>query len=391
MSNDFKMIAKTFFGFEGILADELLKVGAKKIEIGVRNVSFYGDLGFLYKANLSIRSAIRILKPIKTFKINDEKDLYSSIFNFNWEDYISLENTFYIESVLNTDFFSHSLFVSQRVKDGIVDRFRKLFGKRPNVDLDNPEIKINIHISENVCTISLDSSGKPLNQRGYRSQTNIAPINEVLAAGIVMLSDWDCESDFLDPMCGSGTLLIEAAMYATNYPVNINRHGFLFKNWNDWDIDLFEMIKVSVLKKVKPFNYKIIGYDKAPSAISKCNQNIINSGFGDIIDVSENNFFNTKKTNDQFLHLLFNPPYGERLPVNIQLFYKQIGDTLKNNYANSNAWFITSSLEALKYVGLRPSRKIKLYNGKLESRLAKYQIYSGSKKIHKQKLKKIKY
>ena len=182
-------------------------------------------------------------------------------------------------------------------------------------------------------------------------------------------------------------MLFRSAMYATNYPVNINRHGFLFKNWNDWDIDLFEMIKVSVLKKVKPFNYKIIGYDKAPSAISKCNQNIINSGFGDIIDVSENNFFNTKKTNDQFLHLLFNPPYGERLPVDIQLFYKQIGDTLKNNYANSNAWFITSSLEALKYVGLRPSRKIKLYNGKLESRLAKYEIYSGSKKTHKQSKK----
>ncbi|MGY8946709.1 MAG: THUMP domain-containing class I SAM-dependent RNA methyltransferase [Flavobacteriales bacterium] len=387
MSNDFKIIAKTFFGFESILADELLKLGAKKIEIGVRNVSFYGDIGFLYKANLSLRTAIRILKPIKTFQINDEKDLYSSVFNFNWEDYISIDNSFSIESVLNTDFFSHTLYVSQRVKDGIVDRFRKLFGKRPNVDLEDPDIKINIHISQNTCTISLDSSGKPLNQRGYRSQTNIAPINEVLAAGIVILSNWDCESDLLDPMCGSGTLLIEAAMYATNYPVNIKRNGFLFQNWNDWDSDLFEMIKTSVLNKVKSFDYKIIGYDKAPSAVLKCKQNILNSGFEDIIEVCENDFFNTKKTNDQFLHLLFNPPYGERLKIDIQLFYKQIGDTLKSNYANSNAWFITSSLEALKYVGLRPSRKIKLYNGKLESRLAKYEIYSGSKKTHKQSKK----
>jgi len=384
MSNDFKIVAKTFFGFESILADELLMLGAKKIEIGVRNVSFYGDIGFLYKANLSLRTAIRILKPIKTFQINDEKDLYSSVFNFNWEDYLSIDNSFSIESVLNTDFFSHSLFVSQRVKDGIVDRFRKLFGKRPDVDLEDPDIKINIHISQNTLTISLDSSGKPLNQRGYRSQTNIAPINEVLAAGIVILSNWDCESDLLDPMCGSGTFLIEAAMYATNYPPNIKRNSFLFQNWDDWDSDLFEMIKTSVLNKVKPFDYKIIGYDKAPSAVLKCKQNIINSGFEDVIEVCENDFFNTKKTNDQFLHLLFNPPYGERLKIDIESFYKQIGDTLKSNYANSNAWFITSSLEALKHVGLRPSRKIKLYNGKLESRLAKYEIYSGSKKIHKQ-------
>ena len=384
MTNDFKMTAKTFFGFETILSNELLKLGAKKIEIGVRNVSFYGDLGFLYKSNLYLRSAIRILMPINSFQINDDKDLYSTVFNFNWEDFLSVDQTFIIESVLNTDFYSHSLFVSQRVKDGIVDRFRKLYNKRPNVDTENPDIKINIHISQNTCTISLDSSGKPLNQRGYRSQTNIAPINEVLAAGLVMLSNWDCDSDFLDPMCGSGTLLVEAAMYATNYPVNIKREDFSFKNWNNYDLDLFQMIKISVLNKVKPFKYKIRGFDKAPSAILKCNQNVINSGFDNIIEVSKEDFFNTTKKNDEFLHLLFNPPYGERLKIDIQSFYKEIGDTLKTSYPNSNAWFITSSIEALKYVGLRPSRKIKLFNGKLESRLAKYEIYSGSKKIHKQ-------
>lgn len=384
MTNDFKMTAKTFFGFETILSDELLKLGAKKIEIGIRNVSFYGDLGFLYKSNLYLRSAIRILMPINSFQINDDKDLYSTVFNFNWEDFLSVDQTFIIESVLNTDFYSHSLFVSQRVKDGIVDRFRKLYNKRPNVDTENPDIKINIHINQNTCTISLDSSGKPLNQRGYRSQTNIAPINEVLAAGLVMLSNWDCDSDFLDPMCGSGTLLVEAAMYATNYPVNIKREDFSFKNWNNYDLDLFQMIKISVLNKVKPFKYKIRGFDKAPSAILKCNQNVINSGFDNIIEVSKEDFFNTTKKNDEFLHLLFNPPYGERLKIDIQSFYKEIGDTLKTSYPNSNAWFITSSIEALKYVGLRPSRKIKLFNGKLESRLAKYEIYSGSKKIHKQ-------
>ena len=379
-NTDFKMVAKTFFGLEEILADELLKLGAKKINIGVRNVSFYGDKGFLYKANLSLRTAIRILKPIVIFDVNDDKELYSSFFNFNWEDYISVDNTFAIDSVLNSDFFTHSLYVSQKAKDGIVDRYRKLFKIRPSVDSINPDLKINIHIRNKCCTVSLDSSGKPLNQRGYRSQTNIAPINEVLAAGIILLSEWDLESDFLDPMCGSGTLLIEAAMLATNYPPNIKRSNFSFKNWNDFDLDLFVTITKSVLSKTKPFNNKILGFDKSPSAISKCNQNIINAGLEDVISISKEDFFRSKKHNNDHLHIVFNPPYGERLRIDIELFYKKIGDTLKTNYTNSCTWFITSSIEALKYVGLRPSRKIKLFNGKLESRLAKYEIYSGSKK-----------
>ena len=379
-NTDFKMVAKTFFGLEEILADELLKLGAKKINIGVRNVSFYGDKGFLYKANLSLRTAIRILKPIVVFDVNDDKELYSSFFNFNWEDYMSVDNTFAIDSVLNSDFFTHSLYVSQKAKDGIVDRYRKLFKTRPTVDSINPDLKINIHIRNKCCTVSLDSSGKPLNQRGYRSQTNIAPINEVLAAGIILLSEWDLESDFLDPMCGSGTLLIEAAMLATNYPPNIKRSNFSFKNWNDFDLDLFVTITKSVLSKIKPLNNKILGFDKSPSAISKCNQNIINAGLEDVISISKEDFFRSKKHNDDYLYIVFNPPYGERLRIDIELFYKKIGDTLKTNYTNSCTWFITSSIEALKYVGLRPSRKIKLFNGKLESRLAKYEIYSGSKK-----------
>ena len=379
-NTDFKMVAKTFFGLEEILADELLKLGAKKINIGVRNVSFYGDKGFLYKANLSLRTAIRILKPIVVFDVNDDKELYSSFFNFNWEDYMSVDNTFAIDSVLNSDFFTHSLYVSQKAKDGIVDRYRKLFKTRPSVDSINPDLKINIHIRNKCCTVSLDSYGKPLNQRGYRSQTNIAPINEVLAAGIILLSEWDLESDFLDPMCGSGTLLIEAAMLATNYPPNIKRSNFSFKNWNDFDLDLFVTITKSVLSKIKPFNNKILGFDKSPSAISKCNQNIINAGLEDVISISKEDFFRSKKHNDDYLYIVFNPPYGERLRIDIELFYKKIGDTLKTNYTNSCTWFITSSIEALKYVGLRPSRKIKLFNGKLESRLAKYEIYSGSKK-----------
>ena len=378
-SSDFRMIAKTFFGLENILADELLKLGAKNIKIGVRNVSFFGDLGFLYKCNVSLRTAIRILKPIVVFEINNEKELYKYFYNFNWEDFLTLEKTFSIESVLVTDLFSHSLYVSQRAKDGIVDRFRKIFKKRPNVNSIEPDIKINVHIRKNKCTVSLDSSGKPLNQRGYRYQTNIAPINEVLASGLILLSNWDMHCDLLDPMCGSGTLLIEAAMIATNYPVNFNRSNFSFKNWNDFDSELFTIILRSVSKKIKTFNYKISGFDKSPSAISKCIQNIENAGMDDLIKVSKNDFFKSEKRTDSNLHIIFNPPYGERLPIKIEDFYKKIGDTLKNKYTGSNAWFIISNLESLKHVGLKTSKKIKLYNGKLESRLVNYEIYSGKK------------
>lgn len=379
-NTDFKIVAKTLYGLEHVLANELLNLGAKKINIGVRNVSFYGDKGFLYKSNLALRTALKILKPIAVFDVKGEKDLYSSFLNYNWEDFISIDDTFSIESVLNSDFFNHSLYVSQKAKDGIVDRFRKLFKSRPSVDSINPDIKINIHIRKTRCTVSLDSSGKPLNQRGYRTQTNIAPINEVLAAGIILLSDWEINNDFLDPMCGSGTFLIEAAMIANNYPPNVNRSNFSFQNWKDYDQDLFDLIKDSVLKKVRPINCNIFGYDKSPSAISKSKNNIINSGFENSISVEKFNFFKTKKEQDDHLHIIFNPPYGERLLIDIESFYKNIGDTLKTNYPNSTSWFITSSLESLKHVGLRSTRKIKLFNGKLESRLVKYDIYSGSKK-----------
>ena len=378
--SDFKMVAKTFFGLEDVLSTELLKIGAKNIKKGVRNVSFTGDLGFLYKCNLSLRTAIKILKPITTFKIKTNRELYSSFYNFPWEDYISINKTFSIESVLFSDFFSHSLYFSQKAKDGIVDRFRKLFKSRPNIDSLNPDIKLNIHMRGKFCTVSLDSSGNPLNQRGYRIQTNIAPINEVLAAGIIQLSEWNCDSDLLDPMCGSGTFLIEAAMIAKNYPPNYSRNNFLFQNWKDFDIELFDSIKKSLIGKIKKINFKIYGYDRSHSSVKKAVLNIKEAGFENYISVKKEDFFNTKKDFDKKLYLIFNPPYGERLTINIESFYKSIGDTLKKNYSNSTASFITSNLKSLKFVGLKHKRKIKLYNGKLESRLATYELYEGSKK-----------
>lgn len=374
------MVAKTLFGFEPLLARELRNLGAGNTKEGVRNVSFEGDTGFMYKANLCARTALKILKPIHSFYVRDEKDLYSKIYRIDWMEYLSADTTFAIEAVVNSDAFSHSLYVSQKVKDAIVDKFRETVGKRPNVDVNAPDLPINIHIHRNQCTVSLDSSGKSLHQRGYKIATNIAPINEVLAAGILLHSGWDGRSDFLDPMCGSGTLLIEAAMIACNIPANINRTTFTFQNWQDYDEALFLKIREASLNKAREFNHQLIGYDKAPSAIRKAMENIENAGLADYITVERKDFFKTEKQTEGPLHMVFNPPYGERLNVDIEAFYTRLGDTLKQKYPGTLAWFITANLEALKYVGLRSSKKIKVFNGRLESRLVCYQMYEGSKK-----------
>ena len=380
MEENFKMLAKTLFGFEDLLADELLKLGAQNIEKGVRSVSFVGDKGFMYKANLGLRTAIKILKPIHAFKVNNEKDLYTNIYNMPWEQYMKATGSLAVDATVHSRLFSHSLFIAQKTKDAIVDRFREKEGQRPNVDLKFPDLKINVHIDRNWCTISLDSSGESLHKRGYKTATNIAPINEVLAAGMVMLSGWDGQCDFMDPMCGSGTILIEAAMIACNIPPNLMRKEFAFERWQDWDVDLFEKIEGSLLNKSRDFHHKMTGYDKSPSAIRKAKENIKEAKLEDFIHVQHEDFFKTQKGGDQKLHMLFNPPYGERLNLDMEQFYKDIGDTLKQNYPGTDAWFITSNLEALKHVGLRPSKKIPLYNAKLEARLVKYVMYEGSKK-----------
>ena len=380
MGNNFKMLAKTLYGFEPILAKELRNLGAIDVKEGVRSVTFYGDTGFMYKANLSLRTAIKILKPFKSFKVTSEEELYKEIYAISWENYMGASDSLAIDATIHSERFTHSKYIAQKTKDAIVDRFRDKFGKRPDVDLDYPTLRVNIHIEKEFCTVSLDSSGQSLHKRGYKTATNIAPINEVLAAGMLLLSGWEGQCDFLDPMCGSGTLLIEAAMIACNIPPNLNRKEFAFEKWKDWNEDLFEQIESSVLRKMKDFHFTIKGYDKAPSAVAKAKDNVINANLSEFITVEGQDFFKTEKTTERHLHMVFNPPYGERLNIDMPVFYKAIGDTLKQNYPDTDAWFITSNLESIKHVGLRPSRKIKLFNGSLESKLLKYEIYPGSKK-----------
>jgi len=387
MENTFTMVAKTLFGFEELLAKELMQLGARDIKIGIRNVSFTGDTGFMYKANLGLRTAIKILKPIKTFRVISEQDLYDQVYKMKWERYLKANGSLAIDATVHSNIFTHSKYIALKTKDAIVDKFRNETGTRPNIDLRFPDLKVNVHIDKQLCTISLDSSGESLHRRGYKSATNIAPINEVLAAGMIMLSGWDGQTDFMDPMCGSGTLLAEAAMIACNIPPNLMRKEFAFERWQDWDVDLFEKIEDSLLNKTRDFHHKIIGYDKSPSAISKAKENIKNAHLEEFISIKHEDFFKTQKAGEEKLHMVFNPPYGERLEnLNVEDFYSKIGNTLKHGYPNTEAWFITSNLEALKFVGLRPSRKIKLFNAKLEARFAKYDIYEGSKKAKKRNL-----
>ena len=380
------MVATTMFGLEEVLATELTNLGAQDVKVGVRSVSFVGDKGFMYKANIALRTAIRILKPIKRFKVSDEDDLYKKIQQIEWERYMKVDSTFAIGAVVNSkNFTTNSHYISLKSKDAIADYFRHKYHKRPDVDVKHPDLKIHVHIQKDLCSISLDSSGDSLHKRGYRNLTNIAPINEVLAAGLVLLSGYSGDCNFIDPMCGSGTILIEAAMIANNIPANINRKEFGFENWEDYDEDLYFKIQEVLLKKITNSHFKIMGFDKAPSAVRKAKENVENANLSEFIGVHHINFFNSAKEVFGKTTILFNPPYGERLDIDINEFYKNIGDTLKGGYPDSTVWFITSNKEAIKHVGLRTSRRIPLKNGDLDCVYVRYDIYEGSRKAKKLK------
>tara|TARA_R110002049_G_scaffold28772_10_gene98177 strand:- start:2547 stop:3704 length:1158 start_codon:yes stop_codon:yes gene_type:complete len=384
MAENFKMVAKTLFGLEELLAQELRKLGASNIELGTRNVSFEGDTGFMYKANLCCRTAIKILKPITSFNVFKEEDLYKKVYDINWEDYMEANGSLAVDATVFSKQFTHSQYIALKTKDAIVDRFRDKEGIRPDVDLDHPTLRVNVHIDRNICTISLDSSGQSLHKRGYKIANTIAPINEVLAAGLIMLSGWNGQCDFIDPMCGGGTILTEAAMIACNIPPNLNRDEFGFETWPDFDVDLYELIENAALKKIRDFHFKIYGFDTDVVALKKARENIKSANLDELITLENKDFFDTKKETERSMWLVFNPPYDERIAVtDIEKFYASIGNTLKHGYPGTQAWMITSNMEALKYVGLRPSRKIKVYNGKLEARFVKYEMYEGSRKAKK--------
>lgn len=370
---------KTFFGLEPILAEEIKKLGGRNIEIKNRAVNCIGDLGFLYKINYSARTALKILVPIYEFKAFNEQKFYDKLSKFIWKDYMNINQTFSIDATVYSERFTHSQFMTLKMKDAIVDYFHNQFGTRPNIDTKNADIKFHLHIDRDWVTISLDSSGEPLFKRGYRKEQGQAPINEVLASGMLQLAGWDGKGNFLDPMCGSGTLLVEAAMIAIDLPAQIFRKKFAFQNWNNYDEELFLKIKEFRISRIKEFTGKIVGYDIDSRMLNAAKTNIEVAEMEDAIEIKKQNFFESKKELYPLL-MVFNPPYDERITINDDDFYKKIGDTFKQNYPNTLAWLISSDLEAVKKIGLRPSRKIKLFNGKLETRFLQYEMYEGTKK-----------
>ena len=379
MKNDnFYMLAKTMFGLEEILAEELRKLGAQNVKPMNRAVSFKGDTGFMYKANLNLRTALRILKPIAHFQAHDEKELYKKLCEIDWTEIFDLDATFATHATTHSEVFTHSKYASLVMKDAIADTFRNKFDKRPNVAPEMPAVSVNLHIAKHTCTVSLDSSGDSLHKRGYKSDVVTAPMNEVLAAGLILLSDWNRISDFYDPMCGSGTLLIEAALIAYNIPVNIFRERFGFEGWKDFDEELWKMIKEVSLEKETHYDGKITGSDNFQKAVRISRENIENALLFDNIKVKTENFFDT--TIEAGTFVLFNPPYGARIPIEVDEFYEKIGDTLKHNYKGCLIWLISSDIENMKFIGLRPSKKIKVMNGKLECSFRKFEVYEGSKK-----------
>ncbi|MBO6186757.1 MAG: class I SAM-dependent RNA methyltransferase [Chryseobacterium sp.] len=381
-TENLKIQIKTFFGLEPILAEEVKKLGGRNVELKNRAVNCEGDLGFLYKINYSARTALKILVPIDEFKAYNETKFYEKLFKFEWDDFMSVDQTFAIDSTVNSERFSHSQFMTFKMKDAIVDFFQNRYGKRPSIETRSPDIKFHLHIDRELVTISLDSSGDALFKRGYRREQGEAPINEVLASGILQLAGWDGKGNFLDPMCGSGTLLIEAAMIAMDLPAQIFRKRFGFQNWKNYDETLFNKIKEFRIERVREFHGKIVGYDIDGRMLDAADANIASAEMEDVIEVRRQDFFESKKELFPLL-MVFNPPYDERISINDDDFYKKIGDTFKTNYPNTLAWLISSDLDAPKKIGLRPSRKIKLFNGKLETRFLQYEMYEGTKKLHK--------
>lgn len=381
-SEKFQMLAKTFSGLEEVLKEELVAIGASDVEVVVRGVKFTGSKEVLYKANFCCRTALKILRMIGEYKVHNTNDLYQSVYKIDWSEIFDLSQSFSINSTVNSEAFNNSMFVSLKAKDAIVDQFRSKFKKRPSVNPDNPDIRINVHASADSLTVSLDSSGESLHKRGYRFGQNEASMSEVLAAGILKIIGWDGQCDFYDTMCGSGTIPVEAALIARNIPPGMFRKEFAFERWKDFDAELFEKIYNDDYER--PFDHKIYASDLVSMSMMVTEKNAKNAGVFKDIEMNTIDFAQFEPKSKEGL-LLINPPYGERMRDRmLEPLYTMIGDQLKKSFSGFKAWVFSSSEEGFKNIGLRPSQKIPLVNGSLECSLRLFELYDGSKKAKKQ-------
>lgn len=380
---EFELIAKTFMGLEQVLAQELTQMGANNVQIGRRMVSFTGDKEMMYRANFQLHTAIRILKPIKHFKARSAEEVYDEIQKIDWSEYILKGKTFSVDSVVYSEEFRNSRFVTYKVKDAIVDQFREKHGTRPNISVSNPDIRLHIHIADNDATLCLDSSGESLHRRGYRQESVEAPLNEVLAAGMILMSGWKADTDFIDPMCGSGTLAIEAALIARNISPGVFRKEFAFEKWNDFDQELFDAIYNDDTQE-REFEHHIYGYDIDMKAVNTARLNVKAAGLSKEVTIEQQDFKDfTKPANKSII--ITNPPYGERISTpNLLATYRMIGERLKHEFGGNDAWILSYREECFEQIGLKPSIKIPLFNGSLECEFRKYTLFDGKMKEFRQ-------
>ena len=376
MTDKFDMVAKTFLGLEGVLADELRTLGAEEVTEGNRVVYFKGDKEMLYRANFACRTAVRVLKPFLTLRSTNADDLYEQLKTFDWEQLMTVQTTFAIDVTAYSEEFTNSRFVTYRVKDAIADFFNDKYGKRPSIRITNPEIRFDVHISGKEVTLSLDSSGDPLFKRGWRVAQTDAPINEVLAAGIILLSGWKGDTDLIDPMCGSGTFLVEAALIGANIAPGVYRDHYAFQLWPDYDADLFEKIYNDDSAE-REFTHKIYGSDIEGKAIAIARANVKNAGLNKYIELERRDINDIEEVPEGGT-LISNPPYGERLNIeDIDQFYRDLGFKLKHTFKGYNAWLICYDQEQYFKIGLKPSVKYGLNNGGLDCELLQYVIFDG--------------
>ena len=373
---EFELIAKTFQGLEPVLATELIELGANNIQIGRRMVSFVGNKELMYRANFQLRTAIRILKPIKHFRAATAEEVYDAVKQVDWTEYLSNDTTFAVDSVVFSNEFRHSKFVAYKVKDAIVDQFREKTGDRPNIRLVNPDIQLHIHIAEYDCTLALDSSGESLHRRGYRQESVEAPLNEVLAAGIILQTGWRGECDLIDPMCGSGTIPIEAALIARGIAPGVFRKEYAFEKWPDFDPELFSAIYDDDSRE-RPFDHHIYGYDNNRKAVAIATNNVRAAGLSKEITIDFKDFKDFVQPREKSI-IVTNPPYGERISAPDLLgLYKMIGERLKHQFTGNDAWILSYREECFEAIGLKPSLRTPLYNGALECELRKYRMFDG--------------
>ncbi|MBM6992189.1 MAG: methyltransferase [Prevotella sp.] len=376
---EFELIAKTFMGLEQVLAQELTQMGANNVQIGRRMVSFTGDKEMMYRANFQLHTAIRILKPIKHFKARSAEEVYDEIQKIDWSEYIQKGKTFSVDSVVYSDEFRNSRFVTYKVKDAIVDQFREKNGVRPNISVSNPDVRLHIHIAEYEATLCLDSSGESLHRRGYRQESVEAPLNEVLAAGMILMTGWKGDTDFIDPMCGSGTLAVEAALIARNISPGVFRKEFAFEKWPDFDQDLFDSIYNDDSQE-RDFEHHIYGYDIDMKAVNTARLNVKAAGLTKEVTIEQKDFKNFTKPENPSI-IVMNPPYGERISTpNLLGTYKMIGERLKHEFGGNEAWILSYREECFEQIGLKPSIKIPVFNGSLECEFRKYTLFDGKMK-----------